>query len=320
MLDRRDVGNRVVVRRFVRNAQDGRPLFGDLLGELLEFGTDELVLRTRDGAVHRIRRQDVAAAKRIPPWRPANRAIRALERVAADGWPAPDTEPLGDWLLRAAEGFSNRANSALAVGDPGLRLPDAIAATAAWYQARRLVPRITTPLPLAASVADALAAAGWTAQPTVLVQTAPLAAIPAARDAIELATEPSADWLAIAAARKNGLPAAARFVLSAPAEVRFAAGYDQSALVAIARGVRTGEWLGISLVEVLPAARRRGLGHAVLRALADWAGRAGATRAYLQVEEANEAAVALYGRTGFTTHHRYVTWHAGPASGGPAVA
>lgn len=311
MLGRWDVGHRVVVRRFVRDALDGRPLFGDLIGELLDFGDQDLVLRTRDGAVHRVRREHVVAGKRVPPWRPANRAVRELERVAAAGWPAPDTEPLGDWLLRAAEGFSNRANSALAIGDPGLGLPDAIAAVRAWYRSRDLPPRITTPLPLAATVADALHASGWTAQPTTLVQTAPLGAIPAERPPARLASEPAADWLAIAGARKNGLPAAARHVLCAPAEVRFARRDEGPALVAIARGVRTGRWLGISLVEVVPGARRRGHARALVHGLADWAGHAGATQAYLQVEEVNEAAVALYARLGFTTHHTYVTWRAG---------
>jgi ribosomal protein S18 acetylase RimI-like enzyme len=37
---------------------------------------------------------------------------------------------------------------------------------------------------------------------------------------------------------------------------------------------------------------------------------AGATRAYLQVEERNTAAVAMYAGLGFTTHHAYVTWTA----------
>lgn len=42
--------------------------------------------------------------------------IQALERDAARHWQAPDTEPLGEWLLRAAGGFTGRANSALPQG------------------------------------------------------------------------------------------------------------------------------------------------------------------------------------------------------------
>ena len=45
--------------------------------------------------------------------------IAELETVAALGWRAPQEEPLGGWLLRAAGGFTGRANSALAAGDTG---------------------------------------------------------------------------------------------------------------------------------------------------------------------------------------------------------
>ena len=71
---------------------------------------------------------------RAPP-RPGHRAARqCLNRgsrtpsTAALHWQAPEQERLGDWLLRAAEGFTGRANSALPLGDPGSPLPEAVAA------------------------------------------------------------------------------------------------------------------------------------------------------------------------------------------------
>ncbi|RQX59079.1 GNAT family N-acetyltransferase, partial [Micromonospora chalcea] len=75
------------------------------------------------------------------------------------------------------------------------------------------------------------------------------------------------------------------------------------------RGTVTGEgrWLGVSLLEVLPEARRRGFAVAVVRALARWGAAEGATRAFLQVEQSNTRAVELYRRLGFTTHHTYLT-------------
>ena len=47
-----------------------------------------------------------------------------LERVAAAHWRGTEEEWLGEWLLRAADGFTGRANSALPLGDPGLPLDD----------------------------------------------------------------------------------------------------------------------------------------------------------------------------------------------------
>ncbi|PWU62367.1 GNAT family N-acetyltransferase, partial [Micromonospora globispora] len=120
---------------------------------------------------------------------------------------------------------------------------------------------------------------------------------------------PSEDWLAVAAGRKGGLPDAARHVLTAVDQVRFAEVYVDGALLAVGRGTVTGQrrWLGLTLIEVLPEARRQGLAGRVIRSLVDWGAAAGATHAFLQVEQRNNPAVALYRGLGFTTHHTYLT-------------
>ena len=65
-------------------------------------------------------------------------SIPDLEQAAAGGWRAPEEARLGRWLLRAAGGFTGRANSALAIGDPGLPLAAALDQVGRWYQARGL--------------------------------------------------------------------------------------------------------------------------------------------------------------------------------------
>jgi ribosomal protein S18 acetylase RimI-like enzyme len=228
-------------------------------------------------------------------------------------------ERLGEWYLRAGEGFTNRANSALPVGDPGRPLDAAIHACAAWYRGHGLVPRITVPLPLARPVAAALAGRGWFAQPRVLVQTAPLA-VPADAPGVVLTAAPTPELLASVAGRKAGLPASAPDLLAGrgpgrdPVEVRFAeVRAGDGALLAHARGAVVGPWLHVALVETAPAARRRGLARRVSLALFGWGAGRGATRAVLQVEEHNTAAVDLYAGLGFTTHHTYVTYADNPA-------
>jgi N-acetylglutamate synthase len=309
--DTDDLGHRVVVRRFVRIDPTGRPQFTDLLGQLITLGDDRLVLRADDGIEHTVALVDVVAAKRVPP-RPARYSeIVAIERIADVCWPAPVHERLGEWYLRAAEGWTNRANSALPLGDPGLPLDAAIDACARWYRQRALTPRVTVPLPLRRDVARALTVRGWHAQPVVLVQAAPLAALgdPATATGVLLREGPSADFLELVAARKEGLPASAHHVLRAVAQVRFAEVRDEDgALLAGARGAVSDGWLHLGLVEVVPEARRQGLGRRVSQALATWAAQSGATRAFVQVEDENTAAVGLYASMGFTTHHRYVTY------------
>ena len=97
--------------------------------------------------------------------------------------------------------------------------------------------------------------------------------------------------------------------MTAVERVRFAELRVDGRVLAIGRGTVTGEgrWLGVSLLEVLPEARRRGFAAAVVRALACWGAAEGAGHAFLQVEQSNTAAVALYRRLGFTTHHTYLT-------------
>ena len=80
--------------------------------------------------------------------------------------------------------------------------------------------------------------------------------------------------------------------------------------VAIGRGAVSDapdgrRWLGVTAVEVAPAARRRGLGSQVIAGIAGWAMRHGATDVYVQVAEPNVAALATYERLGFIEHHRY---------------
>ncbi|WBB92639.1 GNAT family N-acetyltransferase [Verrucosispora sp. WMMC514] len=344
MLREQDVGHRIVVRRRV-GVRGGRPVYSDALGELVELSETHLTLTTRQGRL-RVPIAEVHRAKRVPAARrPTAAAMIELELAADEAWPAPVRARLGDWLLRAADGWTGRANSALPVGDPDRPLPAALDAVQRWYAGHGRPAMVNTPLPLAAPVGAELDRRGWGSRPPVLVQTAPLAAllaatsdeaIPAAtgvpdlsRDpgdttgrpagpggtadaggaVVELAGAPSADWLAVAAGRKGGLPDAARHVLTAVDHIRFAHVYLDGGLVAVGRGTVTGQgrWLGLCLVEVLPAARRQGLAVRLIRALADWAAEAGATDAFLQVEQSNAGAVALYRKLGFTTHHTYLT-------------
>jgi ribosomal protein S18 acetylase RimI-like enzyme len=269
---------------------------------------DRLLLRTDAGDEQSVPVSAVTAAKRVPP-RPARYSeMLALEEIADQAWPAPEQQRLGQWRLRAAQGWTNRANSALPLGDSGQPLADAVAACVAFYQARGLPPKITVPLPVRRDVADHLSAAGWFAQPMVLVQAAPINPAEPITDGVEMMDAPTPDFLDRLSGWKSALPPAALDVLTGVRPVVFAEVRDQGELVATARGAVVREWLHLGLVEVDPIARRRGLAQRVSSAVAGWGQAHGATRMVLQVEEDNAAAIALYQRLGFTTHHRYVTY------------
>ena len=309
MLGPPDVGHRVVVRRIV-GLRDNRPVFSDVLGELVELSETELTVRTKAGSVQ-VPIKAVIRAKRVPDRRSLS-ATEAVEEAAAAGWPAADAARLGGWWLRASEGWTMRGNSTLPIGDPDRPLDAAIDAVTEWYRERGLPPAICVPLPLRAGLDAELDRRGWVAMPTTLVMTAPLAALdpPRRAEKVRLDPTPSDAWLAVAASRKKSLPDSARAILTGVPDVRFAIVYGSAgAPIATARGVVADperRWLGLSLIETAPEVRRQGHAAHVIGALVDWARGVGARDAYLQVEERNSPAAALYERLGFTVHHTYV--------------
>ena len=242
--------------------------------------------------------------------------LKDLERAAALHWQAPETEPLGDWLLRAAEGFTGRANSALPLGAPGVPLPEAVAAVERWYRRRALPPMIVVPGVLHHStppgpLEDLLTERGWVPRPgPAFVMTAAIADIPARPDTeVRLDTEPDASWLALYRYRGQDLPPIARtLMMSAPWQA-FASVRRDGRAVAVGRisvaGAPGEQWGAITAVEVDPAWQRRGLAAALTSALAAAAARRGARHVLLQVETGNAPARALYFRCGFGDSHRY---------------
>lgn len=313
VFSRQDLGHRVVVRRVI-GQRDGRPLLSETLGHLEDMSKTELTIRTSAGTVQ-VPLATVTIGKRVPDQRrPARREVAALEIAASAGWPAPITGTIGQWLLRSAGGWTGRANSALPVGDPGMPVDQAIEAVVRWYAGHGQPALINVPLPYAARLDAVLAASGWQHRPPTRVETMGVPELIAATPerpelpAVTLSPSPSPAWLEIVAGRKGGLPDAALHILTSVDQIRFAEVHaDTGELLAIARGAVTSGWLGISVVEVVPAARRRGLARHAIGALARWSAGVGASRVYLQVEERNARARALYAKLGFTLHHTYLT-------------
>lgn len=297
---------RVVVR--YRRPAGSVPPLTDVLGELVADG-DPLRIRTAAGDLVTVAAADVVARRAVPARPVAASAVRDLEHAAALAWPGLEQAWHEGWLLRAGQGFTLRACSAVPLagpaGDaaPATCDPASLAALQRFSAARGMPTRVT--------VVDRLGPgpAGWPVGEEVLVLTGPTRAGDA--DGVLLAPTPDAAWVA-GYARAGADPALAARVLAAgvDAELGFARVVHDGAVVAIARGALTAgpsgaRWLGISAVEVDPAWRRRGLATLICAAVSAWAAGRGVGQAYLQVSASNVAALELYAGLGFTEHHRY---------------
>jgi N-acetylglutamate synthase len=306
-----DIGRRVVIR--YRLPDRGRAT--DVLGRLEEWEDGTLSVRRADGGTVAVRAADVVAAKVVPPRPVIRRDVRALEAAAAGGWQALETAHIGGWLLRAAGGFTGRANSCLPLASPGVPLAEAVAAVERWYDLRGLVPAFQVPTPIGMDLDEYLDAAGWpAAAEDVLVMVASVEAVAAGRQTdvpeVAVADVPDVAWLEAYHYRGQNLPADALPVLMNADPVGFASVDQHGSRVAVARGAVSNapdgrRWLGVTAVEVAAHARRQGLGRLVMAGIAVWGRRRGATDVYVQVAEPNTEGMAVYERLGFTEHHRY---------------
>ncbi|MGW0559311.1 GNAT family N-acetyltransferase [Streptomyces sp. NPDC003016] len=309
-----DVGKRVSVRRLDEAGAPGAK-FTDTVGVLTSWDDGVLSITRRGGESVRISESSLIAGKVVPS-APARRRGPAatfgeLARVCARAWQPVESEPLGEWRLRAAGGFTRRANSVLPLGEPGMPVDVALERAREWYAARGL-PAYVQVSTGAEGTQERLAAElerlGWTREVSAEVRIAALAPI-GDRDAdvsrVRLERACDAAWLARYQRFGEPGPHVMKVLESGPS-VWFASVPGEGEVpAAIGRCAVDGRWAGFLAVEVDPAYRRQGLAGAVMTALARRALEEGASAAWLQVEAGNEGARALYDGMGFATHHSY---------------
>jgi GNAT superfamily N-acetyltransferase len=284
------VGQRIVVRRVLpgQTGPTGGPAMTDVLGICESWADGVVVVRREDGSTVVIATTDIVSGKPVPP-RPSTRlrvAAREAEGHAAGHWPGVDREPLGQWELRTEPRptgrLRKRANSCLAMGDPGLPLDAATATVVAFYRARGRTPMVQ--VEAGSEVERWCEEAGW--EPVeggdALFMLASLARVRRRLGHVE----PAADLSAEGPHAEATIPGRA-----------------------VGKASAHEDWLGLHDVLVEPAHRRQGLARAVIGALLEWGAEQGALTVWLHVETGNEPAIALYESLGLEVHHacRYLS-------------
>ncbi|AHH94306.1 GNAT family N-acetyltransferase [Kutzneria viridogrisea] len=231
----------------------------------------------------------------------------SLENLCADAWPAVAEERVGQWRMRAAGGFTGRANSTLTAGDPGVELGQALGSAAEFARRHGIDPKLH--VTVGAELERALPGQGWELDldhpggVESLVMTGRVADLAGPARAAVVLDEARADWWRLATGVEDP-PSPVRHVLSSAKTT----GFGMIDGVGSVRGAVVEDLLHIARLSVRPEFRRRGLARDLIAALANWALELGATRCALQVAEHNTAAISLYAGLGCTEHHRYQYW------------
>lgn len=269
-------------------------------------------------------------------------ALPDLEAAMDAAWPALDRELSGGWVLRAADGVTQRANSIWPRSEPLGTRDERLAAlrdARAWYRGRRL-PVIfqVSDTPGSSALNAVLDEEGFTRQSETLIMvraadTAPAAGgdAPEPGAGVEIGEHPSAEWLdlwwsvdgrggaaELQAARAiltgcpalyalvrddDGGPAAVGRLAVVPGGTAGSGGAGLPGAAGVPGGA--GSWGGLYCMATRPDARRRGYATRVQQALFSAGAARGLAGYWLLVMASNTAARELYSRAGFCEVSRY---------------
>jgi ribosomal protein S18 acetylase RimI-like enzyme len=225
-----------------------------------------------------------------------------VERLTLRAWPALEDVEYDGWRLRAAQGYTGRANSVAALAAGRLDLATKIAHCEQWYAARGLPAKFrVTPFSQPGNLDAALAARGYAQVEDVMVMIADFADSQMGNTTDGRPVEMSlSEWMAGKSAPVQ------RAIIERIEPTHWLLGWRRGTeLVGRVLGVIEDGWLGVFNLSVMPAYQRKGVGRALMLALAERARKHGVGQAYLQVVADNAAAVGLYTGLGFREAYRY---------------
>ncbi|MEI5665501.1 GNAT family N-acetyltransferase [Bosea sp. CCNWLW174] len=238
--------------------------------------------------------------------------VSACETRIVNAWPAPTTLVVDQWVVRFANGYSGRANSASSLREGGDMDETTLAFVEGLYRQAGLPPRIRfTPL-VAESARRRFAERGYrieTASFGMVAELDPNRHPPAPG---MLTTAQAEDaWIDGVCAHQTGAKRNREHLAAIVSGVRVPAAFatllHEGRPAAYAMSVAERGMAEIGAVIVDEALRSKGLGKQMMLGLMGWAAAQGCSQAYLQVDQSNGLAFEMYKRLGFRTVYAYET-------------
>jgi GNAT superfamily N-acetyltransferase len=242
----------------------------------------------------------------------ATETVMDYEPLMDGAWPAVERYDTGEWVLRAADGVTQRANSVWP-RDPAEEPMHALREATRWYRERRL-PLILQVMdtPANAALNDVLDGQGFTRQSETVIMARPAGTVvsrPAAAQ-VRILDQPDEEWLdlwwSVDGRGGQAERETARAILAGCPSLYALVRDDDGVPAAVGRLAVVEGTGGIYCMATSPAHRRRGYASAVLEALLSEGASRGLDSFWLLVTAANHAAQQLYSGAGFEESGRYL--------------
>ncbi len=241
----------------------------------------------------------------------ANKQILSLEELSLNSWPALRSFHFDGWIVRWADGFTDRCNSVWPLYGSNLDQNQKIDCCQSFYRARGQSAIFRIPSDESQSPLDHLLEnRGYTLRTPTLVQTLDISnrALPQILPEVTVTSTLNESWSQeVAGLIGYGTTRAIyhKILQKIIWPIGFASIRLDGVLAALGLGVLERPHIGIYGMYTQPAYRHRGWGRKILESLLQWAKNLGATSAYLHVEEDNTPAKSLYYKLGFTDIYSY---------------
>lgn len=244
-----------------------------------------------------------------PSGRTDLRRVREAELLGNVTWPCREEEAMGGWLLREGRGHTRRANSVLPDGDGPGELDSVVDRIRDWYESRGVEPCVKI-TPLAPDgLDDFLMDRGWAKFTPCHVMSRDLQRFTATVPG-EMVERPALDPDAVGChATWEGQSPRARSleeeILGRMPHARWMGLEQEGSLRGVVLVSTTGRLAHLYSLVIDPSHRAMGLGRRLVAGCLQRLASEGFERAYLQVMEDNDVALALYTSMGFTRVHDY---------------
>lgn len=234
---------------------------------------------------------------------------KLIETIAASAWPAKKTKSYGEWLLRAHDGVSNRANSVLTLGD----IPnddDWLFRIEQFYYSQGLTPRFYMTESSPIQLESILKLQDYELDTKIhILSVSPEKIINkvALHNEWELTieTEASAEWMNAFMVLEEHEERDKQAFTDIFRAITFVKGFIalkiKDEIIAVATIATDRGWGYVSNVIVSREYRRRGIASQLMLHLARWAKKHQTKSMFMQVLAHNEPALRLYDTLGFMT-------------------